>query len=295
VIVPSEPKPLVFRYEPGQELPQDVLASIEACACATLSQDKAAETWGAVEPVREAFKEPAQLAALGCGYALNFPWGHPERVRAFDVVRCRELFLDAPVQIGGGVSLAIELVRVEIGRFQVCDLERIATYVAYSGALDGVPGEPVIAGGPVGQLVAGTVPHSDMTSDPCPFPIPGAGVNGRTRPQLDFVRFYLQLYETAQQVPDEPPYFQGREQDIPPAELLSSWQDMRYQWGARYGEGHQFLCGGHGLLRLFAVVRMSDFGALQQGWIKFVTRLSGYRQDAGPWRAAMRSALHRSW
>jgi hypothetical protein len=288
------PAPLVQRYEAGQLLPQDILGGIEAFACATLGPDHAAETWGAREDP-EAFKTPKQLAALGCGYTLDFPWEHPERVRAFDSVR-RTLVST----LNPGAALvregAVELCRVQVDRFGIGVLERIATYVRLIPTGFGPPGVGVILGGPTGQIAQEAGPGvAAVVSDPSPFPMPAEGANGTTQPGLD-LRFHLINYEFSRQAhDDEPPWFVGREQDIPGVDVIPPWSDMRYQWGAKYTQGHQFVVGGHSLLRLFVRFRLVDWGQVPGAQLKFVTRLAGFRQLAGPWRAAEGSALHRSW
>jgi hypothetical protein len=290
------PAPLVQRYEAGQLLPQDILGGIEAFACATLGPDHAAETWGAREEP-EAFGTPAQIAALGCGYALDFPWEHPERVRAFDSVRRTVVTVANPLA-ALVAEVTVEIGRVQIDRFGIGVLERIATYAFLGPTVGGVPvpGFGVILGGPTGQTVTPAGPGSaSAVSDPSPFPFPAIGVDGVTSPEID-LRFHLINYEFSRQAhDDEPPWFTGREQDIPGVDVIPPWNDMRYQWGAKYTQGHQFVVGGHSLLRLFCRIRMSNFGSLEGAYLKLVSRLAGFRQLAGPWRAAEGSALHRSW
>lgn len=291
------PSPLIYRTEPGQLLSQDLLSGIEAFACSTLSPDTAARTWGAREDA-EAHRTPAQLAALGCGYALDYPWQHPERVRGFDHVDRRIVSL-VPAVVARSLTQTVEICRVPLDRFALGVLERIATYVYAAPIVGGVPvhANGAIIGGPIGQTLHDPTPGAppDLTSDPSPFPMQPVGINGTSQAGLA-IRFHLINYPISQSVRDEPPLFTGREEDIPPVHVLPPWADQRYQWGALYGQGHEFVAGGRSLLRLFARVRIwGTTETLQGTYLRFVSRLAGFTQNAGPWRAAQESALRRSW
>ena len=287
-----EPFPLVQRYEAGQPLAQDVLSQIEAFACGVYSQATAPITYNRAWYDARAFRHPEQLNALACGYALNFPYSHPERVRYFDNVRHASIDL-SPVPQG---EITIELCRVPVQRWSVGVLERIATYARGTVLANGVsePDEfPVIFGGPLGQQieVAGAeVSEITGVSDPCPFP--RAPQFGGFIPGIS-IRFHLIHYVISREVLDDPPMFVGQERDVPPSPIIAPWSDMRYQWGSRYSGGLKWLVGGHGFIRLFATVRV--FGTAQgSGWrVDFCSRLAGYTQEAGPAAAARRAALWR--
>lgn len=284
------PLPLVQRYEPEQPFAQDILGEIEAFECGSHSQNTAPITYNRAFYDPNTFMEPAQLNALVCGYALNFPYSHPERVRYFDKVQRR-----AHDFLGDGV-LTIELCRAPMQRWSVGVLERLATYVRGEILLDGVPNPaefPVIFGGPLGQfadVIGSNGTETIAVSDPCPFP--RAPELGGARPGIS-IRFHLINYQISRETRDDPPSFVGKEADVPPWPIIAPWDDMRYQWGSRYTGAHKWIVGGHSLIRLFASVRV--FGAAPTaGWrVSFCSRLSGYNQEAGPAAAARRAALWR--
>jgi hypothetical protein len=72
--------------------------------------------------------------------------------------------------------------------------------------------------------------------------------------------------------------------------IVSPWTDMRYYWESRYTTGHQWIRGGHSLVRFF-VAMTSGIGFWQ---VEVCGRLAGFWQYAGRDGGALRNALVRS-
>jgi len=69
----------------------------------------------------------------------------------------------------------------------------------------------------------------------------------------------------------------------------SEWEDMRYRDQTLGGIHHQWVGGGHGMVRLFATI----FGDVLSWSVEVAGRLSGYRQQAGRREAALSNATRR--
>lgn len=274
-----------MRYELCQPLSQDILGAVEALWADPHEPDPPPFE---IEPSRAyradleppplpVFLAPHQLDALECEHRKTHPYSHNERIEWQDVVRRVQV---APVRLP--VQLAWELVRMPLLHWGVGVLERIAINVlAQAVDAEGVPiGAPILVG-------------SNLTTpNPCPFPIPHPTPGA---PALS-LRFHLINYRTSIRVRDEPPMLTAAPPSAIPATdpVLSPWTDMRYQWGARYTEGHQWTRGGYSIWRLFMVVTGLASTVGGAGWtLDVCARLSGYTQQAGRDGAALRSTIVR--
>jgi hypothetical protein len=71
--------------------------------------------------------------------------------------------------------------------------------------------------------------------------------------------------------------------------LPGDWDDMRYVWGSRFSEGHQFVFGGFSLVRLFATVNADS-----EHWrIQVAGRLVGFTQNSGHKGAVLANVTRR--
>jgi len=218
---------------------------------------------------------------------LDFPDDDPERIDWFDdVVR-----QTVPALLATKLAVC-EVARAPSQGWGLTTLERIATW-ARAQAIDA-------DGGDVGNSVefseayknnAGTLGRA--MGSPFPFPF--------EHPQDVQTTLSIEWRLVFQQIPrmhNATPVLltpTASTQVIPSAQTWMTWEDMRYSWSSDYTVGNQILFGGHGIIRLFAIVRVGNPDDDQTGWrVEVGGRLSGYTQRAGAKGRARHDATRRA-
>lgn len=176
-----------------------------------------------------------------------------------------------------------EIARAPVREYGMGVLERIATYVRYQSL--NAAGNPQGAAGALGDF-ATFGPGENAMGGPFPFPVQHANADGPTF-SVSYVLVFQNTPMTQQRDPEftAPAVGPGR---IARGHQWRAWDDQRYTWGSRFDDGHQIIFGGHGILRLYAIVtqtlaanRALTFELIIAG------RLTGYTQSSGVRRAAI--------
>lgn len=260
------------------ELGQDPLAATLAEAC---------------EVTPEALHGPSpvlpgtigkQLDALACDDKISTPGVTPQRIRWLEATSFRDVPTGDLVPEGS----TWELARVDIPVASLGQIERVGTHVR-AQPLDG-------AGGPVGAPFEFTpfvsllqFPNTlNTVASPCPFPFPHptVGVDPLT------VRWDLRVQDLSDYSSGTfaPRITNGRRSQLPPEQLLPSWDDQRNAFGGRYSECKKLLVQGHVRVRLFGTVfAPSTFWDVRVGGT-----VQGFWQLGGPDGEAKVTATTRS-
>ena len=252
-----------------------------------------AERWGV--PWANSIEELDKAAALAELAQLartdrHFPDSAGERLWEYDDVIRQDI---PPVTVERALlnetTITLEIGRAPVREYGMGVLERIATYVRYQALNRG--GNPV--GDPVelGDFVT-FGPDAVTFGSPFPFPVVHPTDDERTFS----VSYVLVFQNTPMTYGDTPPI-------LPPTVGIGAiargnqwrtWDDQRYAWGSRYTDRHQLLFGGHGILRLYAVISQTGDPDGVTFELAVAGRLGGYTQNSGVRRAAIYNATIRS-
>lgn len=227
--------------------------------------------------------------------ACNRPADVPGRIEAFDHVRqvdqVQTLDDDGnPTADLEGVELAVEVGRVIFGAHATAILERVATWLRVDFFTD-----PETAAGSFEFSTNDPVPGSTRVASPFPFPFAIDNAHPTVR-----ASWALKLQgiadASAGALPAVAAPLGGAPSVVVPSSpsIVTRWSDMRYVWGSRYTEGHDWVMPGGTMLRLFCILNVSALDGDSFVRVSVGSRLAGYHTAVSRMRSALRAATQRT-